>query len=185
MTSKPTPTTSEAGERVFGKYTEAGLREWATRAKHDGNQHMSDLQATDVLAMLDCIDVLARAPEPNERVEGPRWETGSCNCAEPPFESETMHDMNLVPRCPRCNVALGGSIIDPNDEPDAPPPPAALAEREKLVEALRPFAAEADVFDSGEPTVRYDDSYELWQGCRTTINVGDLRRARTAISEGD
>lgn len=44
----------------------------------------------------------------------PRWPR--CNCPIGPLESEVIYDSNLVARCPRCNVALGG---DP--APSLPP----------------------------------------------------------------
>ena len=38
--------------------------------------------------------------------ERERWP--DCNCSEGPFDDEVVYDRNLSPRCPRCNVALGG-----------------------------------------------------------------------------
>ena len=61
---------------------------------------------------------------------------------------------------------------------------AAEAERDKLREALRPFAEHADWFDEIPGAVRTMDDLELWQkpGYHYKITVGDLRRARAALA---
>ncbi len=41
-----------------------------------------------------------------------RWyPLNACSCPQgSPWESEIIHDNNGTPRCPRCNVALGGDL---------------------------------------------------------------------------
>src|SRR5690348_11867738 len=61
--------------------------------------------------------------------------------------------------------------------------PAYTVERE-LREALEPFASQADYFSDIPGVVRTHDNVELWQqpNYRCPITVGDLRRARAALS---
>ncbi|MDH4746642.1 hypothetical protein OMP43_21685 [Sphingomonas sp. CBMAI 2297] len=60
-----------------------------------------------------------RKPRPDREAvaEREQWET--CNCPEPPFDDEVVYDRNLSPRCPRCNVALGGDPMTATERAQA------------------------------------------------------------------
>lgn len=69
------------------------------------NERIPHLLATPAaVRWLSCEPLLG--PVDLTRHLAPRWP--DCNCTEGPLAEETVHDRNLVERCPRCNVALGG-----------------------------------------------------------------------------
>lgn len=53
------------------------------------------------------------------------------------------------------------------------------AERDRLLEALKPFAEKAAVYDPEEDD---DDDIPVW--CEPMPTIGDLRRARAALEAG-
>ena len=98
--------------------------------------------AVDPDAVIAAICDAFAAPAASSERE--RWET--CNCPSAPFDDEVVYDRNGSPRCPRCNVALGGDPMTDTEraalvEQDAlpvaatPPKPAVDAEREALERA--------------------------------------------------
>ena len=163
--------------------------------------------ARNLIGPDEIIDAALSAPEApkvreaaGEDDDRERWE--SCNCSEPPFDDEVVYDRNLSPRCPRCNVALGGDpmpakaralrLADETANLATPAPafvePAEDALREAAQEAFHAIDAvlgtSDDVIEWVEPirkSKRGQEDDDETRRERKTALYGMLDSAKTAL----
>jgi len=57
----------------------------------------------------------------SDALKAERW-LNCCACENGPWDDEVVYDRNLTPRCPRCDMALGGDPVEVVDTRLTPPP---------------------------------------------------------------